>query len=68
MAIKVNCACGKESMAKDEMAGKKVRCPQCKATADIPSGTVAFKPVKPSLAVKPLSTAMVSAAASVSGI
>src|SRR5476651_1314324 len=43
-------SCQTKLKVKDELAGKKVRCPQCKQTTDIPSGTVAFEPAKPSLA------------------
>jgi hypothetical protein len=31
MPIDVRCACGKNLKAKDELAGKRVRCPSCKA-------------------------------------
>ena len=36
MAIAVNCQCGKKFKVKDRLAGKKVRCPQCKAALRIP--------------------------------
>ncbi|MBN2563534.1 MAG: hypothetical protein JXQ75_21655 [Phycisphaerae bacterium] len=39
MAIAVNCRCGKKFKVKDHMAGKKVRCPQCKAPLQIPVAT-----------------------------
>src|SRR5438045_795036 len=31
MPFKVHCACGRDLVAKEEMLGKKVRCPACKA-------------------------------------
>ena len=43
-------SCEKKLRVKDELAGKKIRCPQCKQTTDVPDGTVAFEPAKPSLA------------------
>ena len=49
--ITLSCpSCQTKLKVKDELAGKKVRCPQCKQTTDIPNGTVAFEPAKPSLA------------------
>lgn len=38
MSVVVNCNCGKKFKAKDEMAGKKVRCPDCKSVIRIPGG------------------------------
>lgn len=35
MSIVVNCSCGKMFKAKDDMAGKKVRCPECKTVLRI---------------------------------
>jgi serine/threonine protein kinase len=40
-------SCQKKLNVKDELAGKKVRCPHCKQTADIPA---AIEPSKPSFA------------------
>src|SRR5262245_14196354 len=37
MAIRVECACGKQLSLKDELAGKKVRCPECKAVLQVPA-------------------------------
>jgi predicted RNA-binding Zn-ribbon protein involved in translation (DUF1610 family) len=38
MAIKFDCpACGKTTQAPDEMAGRKARCPLCKAVIEVPS-------------------------------
>lgn len=36
MAINVKCGCGQEFMAKDELAGKKVKCPKCGQILAIP--------------------------------
>ncbi len=36
MAISVTCKCGKQMKVKDELAGKAVRCPDCKAPLRIP--------------------------------
>ncbi|MBX3396988.1 MAG: hypothetical protein KF841_16660 [Phycisphaerae bacterium] len=36
MSVVVSCKCGKKFKAKDEMAGKKVRCPECKTVIRIP--------------------------------
>lgn len=37
MPIKVTCSCGKSFNAKHELAGKRVRCPQCKEPIAIPN-------------------------------
>jgi hypothetical protein len=36
MAIRVVCACGKEINVKDELAGKKIRCPACQMVVAVP--------------------------------
>jgi hypothetical protein len=38
MAIKVQCSCGKAFAAKDELAGKTVKCPGCQKPLKIPGG------------------------------
>jgi hypothetical protein len=38
MPIKVQCACGKAFAAKDELAGKTVKCPGCQKPLKIPGG------------------------------
>ncbi|MBN2714193.1 MAG: hypothetical protein JXR97_17380 [Planctomycetes bacterium] len=39
MAIQTNCpGCGKQYNLKDEMAGKKIRCPECKGVIVVPAG------------------------------
>ncbi len=40
MAIKVACACGKKLAVKDELAGKKVKCPACQKLLSIPKPKV----------------------------
>src|SRR5213593_260116 len=48
MAIKVQCACGKAFAAKDELAGKTVKCPGCQKPLKIPgAGAPAKAAVKP---------------------
>jgi len=48
MPIKVQCACGKAFAAKDELAGKTVKCPGCQKPLKIPGGApaVAKAPAK----------------------
>ena len=36
MTIKVQCGCGKSLQVKDELAGKRVRCPACKQAVGVP--------------------------------
>lgn len=38
MPIRVKCRCGKVLAAKDEMAGKAIRCPACKTPIKVPAG------------------------------
>jgi hypothetical protein len=40
MAITLSCECGKKLAVKEEMAGKKVKCPGCGAVLTVPSGAV----------------------------
>ena len=40
MPIRVTCACGKQYNLKDEVAGRKVKCPTCGAAIDVPSREV----------------------------
>ncbi len=49
MPIAASCTCGKSFRAKDELAGKKVRCPSCSAVIEIP------KPAPPPAATVPAS-------------
>src|SRR5436189_3480868 len=37
MPIPVACACGKKFAAKDELAGKRLKCPSCGGPIDIPA-------------------------------
>lgn len=53
MPIKVQCECGKAFAAKDELAGKTVKCPGCQKPLKIPAGSAPAKapaktPAKPS--------------------
>jgi len=41
MPIKVACQCGQQFVAKDQLAGKQVRCPKCGAVLTIPQPRVA---------------------------
>jgi hypothetical protein len=43
MPIKVQCACGKAFAAKDELAGKTVKCPGCQKPLKIPGETASAK-------------------------
>jgi hypothetical protein len=43
MAIKVQCSCGKAFAAKDELAGKTVKCPGCQKPLKIPGGVAPAK-------------------------
>jgi hypothetical protein len=63
MPIKVQCACGKAFAAKDELAGKTVKCPGCQKPLKIP-GPAAAKPAaakpataKPAASSRPAPTA-----------
>jgi hypothetical protein len=47
MPIKVQCACGKAFAAKDELAGKTVKCPGCQQPLKIPGGSAAPADGKP---------------------
>ncbi|RLS58210.1 MAG: hypothetical protein DWH91_02830 [Planctomycetota bacterium] len=40
MAIKISCACGKLLSVKDEFAGRKVKCPTCQQTVNVPKPVV----------------------------
>src|SRR5439155_726615 len=51
MPIKVQCACGKAFAAKDELAGKTVKCPVCQQPLKIPGGSAA--PAAKPAAAKP---------------
>jgi hypothetical protein len=53
MPIKVQCACGKAFAAKDELAGKTVKCPGCQKPLKIPGGTAAPTAAAPKPAAKP---------------
>lgn len=39
--ISFSCACGKALKVKDELAGKKVRCPECSRPIQVPAGEAA---------------------------
>jgi len=41
MAIAFNCACGKHLKARDEFAGRKIKCPSCQTILVIPAATPA---------------------------
>lgn len=44
MPIQAQCACGRAINVKDDLAGKKIRCPNCKAIVNVPSA--AAQPVQ----------------------
>jgi len=58
MPIKVQCACGKAFAAKDELAGKTVKCPSCQKPLKITEGAAPAK-----AAAKPSSSGAAKAAA-----
>jgi len=53
MPIKVQCACGKAFAAKDELAGKTVKCPGCQKPLKIPAAEPAKAAAAKSPAAKP---------------
>lgn len=55
MPIKVTCQCGKSFAAKDELAGKAVKCPNCQQPLRIPAAGIAAP--LPSSAPRPAATA-----------
>ena len=61
MAIKVQCGCGKAFAAKDELAGKTVKCPGCQKPIKIPAGNAPAAVAK--AAAKPVAKAPAPAAA-----
>jgi hypothetical protein len=58
MPITVRCDCGKEMSLKEELAGKKVRCPACQNVVAVPAATEeeTFKMVEPESAPAPVKT------------
>jgi hypothetical protein len=40
MPIKFDCACGQRIRARDGSAGRRVRCPSCRADLDVPGGSL----------------------------
>lgn len=44
MAIHVLCACGKKLAAREELAGKRAKCPQCGKTLLVPAAAASQKP------------------------
>ena len=45
MAIRVTCSCGKTVSANDELAGRRVKCPDCSEPISIPGGESTFDEV-----------------------
>jgi hypothetical protein len=50
MPIKVQCSCGKAFAAKDELAGKAVKCPGCQKPVKIPGSPASAAQPKPAVA------------------
>src|SRR5262249_6444839 len=48
MPILVPCSCGKKLQIKDELSGKRIRCPACQAVVAVPK-RVATKPISSAL-------------------
>ena len=44
MAIAFSCSCGRKINAKDEHAGKRVKCPGCQQPVTVPSAGAVAKP------------------------
>jgi hypothetical protein len=63
MPIKVQCACGKAFAAKDELAGKTVKCPNCQQPLKIPGGQPQAAKAPAAAAAKPASAKPAAAAA-----
>lgn len=63
MPIKVQCACGKAFAAKDELAGKTVKCPGCQKPLKIPGGQPATAKEPAKAAAKPTAPAAAKPAA-----
>src|SRR5436305_2156786 len=61
MPIKVKCACGKAFAAKDELAGKTVKCPGCQKPLKIPGGAPAGAKAAPATAAAAKSAATAAA-------
>jgi hypothetical protein len=55
VAIALTCRCGKQLSVRDELAGKRVRCPACAETLDVPP-VVTFASGKPPPSSKPALT------------
>jgi hypothetical protein len=53
MSIVFSCRCGKDFNAKNDHAGKRARCPQCRREFVIPNQSV-FGPIEPTIADEPL--------------
>ncbi len=47
MSIQVKCACGKSLKVRDEAAGKKIKCPGCQATLEVPEPALDLMPDDP---------------------
>lgn len=62
MPIKVQCACGKALTAKDELAGKTVKCPGCQKPLKIPAADAAKDGAKAATAPAPAKQAAKPAA------
>jgi hypothetical protein len=53
MLIPLRCSCGRELKLKEELAGKKIRCPQCKAICAVPEILAEVEEEEPVLEVLP---------------
>jgi hypothetical protein len=66
MPILVDCACGRDFRIKDELAGKKVRCPECKSILAVPEpvdgAEIEFEPEETRKAAAPAPSSKVQAA------
>jgi uncharacterized Zn finger protein (UPF0148 family) len=63
MPIRVVCACGAKLNAKDELAGRTVKCPKCSEPLKVPAASAATAAAKPSASqAKPAATPAASSA------
>lgn len=46
MSIRVECACGRKLSIKDEMAGRRVKCPTCENVLTVPKASAKPKSIE----------------------
>src|SRR5947209_19965792 len=53
MPISIQCGCGRTLRVKDELAGRKVRCPECSTILTVPKSDAEYHVMDVSVAVTP---------------